>query len=336
MYVSNRKLLTGTFTGHIVLAVLAGVMSTGYSWSDPGDVRWTYTTDIDSNPESGVDSSPAIGLDGTIYFGSDDGHLYALNQDGQLRWSFAAGGQVETPAIGDDGTIYFSCRDGDLYAVTRDGDLLWRTSVGFDTSGNQAVAAPAIGYDGTIYAAAGELLALAPDGSIKWRAGLPTPSVGAPSISPNGAIYVPTGGPWNPFEGYLCAFSVEGAPLWQRELDGALAYNSPAIDGEGNLFVGTILNSLYSFDSEGTERWSYQPIPTSTYDGNAWGSSALGETELIFHPISNYFYMTALDQDGTEVWRQSLALNATRWSDQETESSRRTVHSISKATTSGA
>jgi len=36
-------------------------------------------------------SSPAIGSDGTIYFGSLDGNLYAVDPAGALKWNYQAG-----------------------------------------------------------------------------------------------------------------------------------------------------------------------------------------------------------------------------------------------------
>ena len=36
-----------------------------------------------------IHSSPAIGSDGTLYVGSRDNKLYALNPDGTKKWEFA-------------------------------------------------------------------------------------------------------------------------------------------------------------------------------------------------------------------------------------------------------
>ena len=41
-------------------------------------LKWRYKT------HAAVYSSPAIGTDGTIYVGSDDGYLYAVNASGNL------------------------------------------------------------------------------------------------------------------------------------------------------------------------------------------------------------------------------------------------------------
>jgi outer membrane protein assembly factor BamB len=54
-----------------------------------------------------IRSSPAVAPDGSVYFGSADNNLYALNPDGTKRWAFAAGNIIESsPAIGSDGTIF--------------------------------------------------------------------------------------------------------------------------------------------------------------------------------------------------------------------------------------
>ncbi|MDP6716694.1 MAG: PQQ-binding-like beta-propeller repeat protein, partial [SAR202 cluster bacterium] len=45
-----------------------------------------------------VFSSPAIGVEGTIYVGSWDNSLYAINPDGSQSWSFQTGGAIWSSA----------------------------------------------------------------------------------------------------------------------------------------------------------------------------------------------------------------------------------------------
>jgi hypothetical protein len=53
--------------------------------------------------------SPAVGADGTIYMGSDDNRLYALNPDGTLKWFYQTDDLIRSsPAIGANGTIYIA------------------------------------------------------------------------------------------------------------------------------------------------------------------------------------------------------------------------------------
>ena len=69
-----------------------------------------------------MDSSPAIGTDGTIYVGSRDKNLYAINPDGSKKWAFKTGNWVTSPpAIGSDGTIYVGSKDKNLYPISPDG-----------------------------------------------------------------------------------------------------------------------------------------------------------------------------------------------------------------------
>ena len=90
-----------------------------------GVLNWRYRVE-----EWEVRSSPAIGSDGTIYFGSDDGYLYALDRSGALEWRYETGLPVRSsPAIGADGTIYFGSDDGYLYALDRNGALNWRYEI---------------------------------------------------------------------------------------------------------------------------------------------------------------------------------------------------------------
>ena len=69
-----------------------------------------------------MNSSPAIGSDGTVYVGSSDKKLYAINgKSGVKLWEFKTGGSIygvrSSPAIGSDGTVYVGSVDNKLYAI---------------------------------------------------------------------------------------------------------------------------------------------------------------------------------------------------------------------------
>ena len=54
--------------------------------ANTGTQKWELVTGGE------VNSSPAVGADGTIYVGSFDDNVYALNPDSTLEWEFATGG----------------------------------------------------------------------------------------------------------------------------------------------------------------------------------------------------------------------------------------------------
>ena len=104
---------------------------------------WSYSTG------GGVTSSPAIDVDGTVFIGSIDSKVYALNGLASvLRWSYSTGGGItSSPAIGTDGTVYIGSSDKRVYALSGlTGTQRWN----FSTGGSVA-SSPAIGTDGTIY-----------------------------------------------------------------------------------------------------------------------------------------------------------------------------------------
>ncbi|MGD0074413.1 MAG: PQQ-binding-like beta-propeller repeat protein, partial [Candidatus Binataceae bacterium] len=114
--------------------------------NNSGSLRWKFTAG------NAVESSPTIGSDGTIYFGSDDGNLYAVDPYGNLKWNFTTQNSsiVRTaPVIGADGTIYFGVEGGrsygGIYALNPDGSEKWFSLVEFDVDSS-----PAIGSDGSI------------------------------------------------------------------------------------------------------------------------------------------------------------------------------------------
>src|SRR5471030_548532 len=96
----------------------ANSLGTGIAGSggSNGKLRWSFPT------LGYIDSSPAVGADKTIYVGSSDGNLYAINPDGTQKWAFPTQSAIESsPLIGPDGTIYVGSDDFNVYAIRPDG-----------------------------------------------------------------------------------------------------------------------------------------------------------------------------------------------------------------------
>lgn len=78
-------------------------------------------------------SSPVV-ANGTVYVGSSDGTVYALDAaSGAVSWRFQTTDRVRaTPAVAD-GVVYIGSWDGYLYALKADtGTLVWKTLLGSD------------------------------------------------------------------------------------------------------------------------------------------------------------------------------------------------------------
>jgi eukaryotic-like serine/threonine-protein kinase len=85
-----------------------------------------------------VVSSAAV-VNDTLYIGSTDHNLYALNaSDGRLRWKFQTGSRVTSSPAVSEGTAYFASYDSNFYAVDiATGKLQWQ----FKTGGEHRFAA---------------------------------------------------------------------------------------------------------------------------------------------------------------------------------------------------
>ena len=112
---SKRTLLAG----FLAIFLLVGLV--GWPNCSPavdGTLKWVYPTGGE------VSSSPAIAPNGTIYVGSNDHNLYAINPNGTKKWSYTTGNLVySSPAIASDGTIYVGSANGKIYAIEGHSEL---------------------------------------------------------------------------------------------------------------------------------------------------------------------------------------------------------------------
>ena len=148
----------------------------------PGiDLDWSYTT---GGP---VDSSPAV-AGGTVYIGSGDGNVYALNAaTGALDWSYTTGGPVDSSPAVASGTVYVVSEDGNVYALSAAaGALDWSYATGGPGDSSPAVA------DGLVYIGTSEHVdALsAATGAAAWTYDLSFSASLSCAAVANGVVYI--------------------------------------------------------------------------------------------------------------------------------------------------
>lgn len=201
--------------------------------------------------------SPAVAADGTIYAASDDKNLYALSPEGKRKWVFKTGGPVDSsPAIAADGTIYVGSYDKNLYAITPEGKQKWVFTGGY------SFYTPALAADGTIYAANHDmkLYALTPEGKLKWLVEMSCGVLNAassPALGPDGTVYV--GG----CDNQLHAYTPAGKSQWEVTVSGDAVLSAPALGADGTIYVANQdsrreIVTLYAFTPQGKLKWSFE------------------------------------------------------------------------------
>ena len=100
-------------------------VTTGQPLTGPAVVKWTFHTD------GRVISSPAV-VGGTVYFGSTDGNVYAVDTGtGTRRWAFKTGSRVTSSPAVSGGLVYVGSYDGNFYAIDAGtGALRWKFATG--------------------------------------------------------------------------------------------------------------------------------------------------------------------------------------------------------------
>ncbi len=257
-------------------------------------------------------SSPALGADGTIYVGSLDGNLYALNPEGSLKWKYPTGSYIDSsPTVGADGTIYVGSWDNNLYALTDNGtscSLKWKYA-----TGAAIASSPAIGADGTIYVGSNDynLYALTDNGTSaksKWSYTTGSYISSSPAVDANGMIYV---GSWD--DNLYCIYPEDGWIDFVHQTGNAIN-SSPTIGADGAIYIASLDHFIYALNMNGYMSWGYYTgamvesssaldadgtIYIGCDDHNLYALSSEGELKWTFTTEGNVRSSPAIGADGT-------------------------------------
>ena len=217
---------------------------------------------------------------GTVYVGSDDGYLYALEaQTGALKWKFATQGIVRSQPFIAGGLVYVVSDDGFLYAAdARAGAQTWRTDIGNSvarevreklttdtnpTGWDYKQSSPIVA-DGVVYVGSldGKIYALAADtGRIIWTF-VTGGKVRATPVIVDGTIFI---GSWD-----KCFYALDAATgelRWKTMVLGQV--QSTALVANGLVYIASRKASVAALDIQtGKYTWEY------SYGPNLWVESS--------------------------------------------------------------
>lgn len=244
-------------------------------------------------------TSAATVADGTVYIGSANKRLYAVDtESGQEKWHFETKDIVRsTPAVAN-GMVFIGGYDQSVYAVdAKNGALKWK----YDTL-RPVVSSPLV-VDGTVYIGSrcADLFAFdAATGEIKWKFFYWSSWVESSARTREGVLYVGS----SDFQQLFAINAATGRKVWNFDTDGS-AWSTPAVTDK-RVYVGAVgvLNyfiphhgGFFAVDrATGKVVWHYPfaAIPGSNTYGVA-SSPAVDHGLVFFGSLDGTFYAFRTD-----------------------------------------
>ncbi len=254
--VADGIVYASSFDGYIY-ALDAGSGTVRWKFKTGGERRYAGThlhgfTPVDERMPDPFDlylSSPAV-ADQTVYAGSGDGNVYALDaRTGDVRWKFKTGDVVHaSPAIAN-GTVYVGSWDRYFYALdAATGHLRWRFLTGDDRAIHNQIgiqSSAAVG-GGLVYFGCRDshLYALdAASGQLRWS--IPTHGswvIASPALRAHDLYFATSDSGL-----FYDVDATTGAVRFKLDFKGWPTFSSPAIAGR-MVYVGSHVGLLRAID----------------------------------------------------------------------------------------
>jgi outer membrane protein assembly factor BamB len=237
-------------------------------------LKWKFKTN------GAVVSSPAIAQN-TVYVGSNDDYLYAINLSaGTERWKFKTGSRVASSPAVYSGRVYVGSYDGNIYALdARTGQLRWKFSSkgehrftathlhGMDPAAESMpdpfdfyLSSPTVAEE-TVYVGSGDgnVYALdAASGVLRWSFKTGNVVHASPAVA-NNTVFI---GSWDSF--FYALDAKTGNVRWRFKtgedpaIFNQVGIQSSAIVAGGLVYFGCRDANLYALDATtGTKVWSF-------------------------------------------------------------------------------
>ena len=279
-------------------------------------VKWKFPTG------DRIISSP-VAEGKVLYFGGDDGNIYAVDSEtGRQIWKRTTGGPTPcTPAVAN-GTVYAGSYDGKFYALNaQTGAIKWKFATEgerrFEAKGihglqpkNQTIAdqydiflsSPVV-VQGAVYFGSGDgnLYALdAATGELKWKFKTGDVIHASPAYA-DGVLFV---GSWDSY--FYAVDAATGKEKWRFHggedalIHNQVGFQSSAAVVDGMVYVGCRDSNLYALEAAtGKEKWKF-------FNELSWVivSPAIKDGKVIFATSDSSLYHVVDAATGKSVLKQ--------------------------------
>lgn len=297
------RVLQGTMEGYLYSLNLAGTKHSLVAWK--------------FHAEGAVNTAVTL-ADGNVYFGSNDGVLYALKEsDGSLIWETridpvekGARKQFTVPLV-LGGKLYVGSANKHVYCLdAASGKIEWRTELS-----DWIRSKPAMTSKGLLVASVdGKIASLSrTNGKIQWSKTFSTHQIYSDLVAAGDSILV------NDSDLWLRRLSASGEVLWKRSLlnayekeegqriftdvlSGGTYYQSKPTAADGKVYFGNAAGFLFGVDAEtGEEIWKFE------MGGAISVGPAIGEGKVFAGQQGGERFFYCVDAaTGALVWKQTV------------------------------
>jgi len=279
-------------------------------------VKWKFATG------DRIVSSPVF-ANNLVYFGGDDGNIYAVNADtGAQQWKYPTGAPVPTTPAVADGTLYAGSYDGKFYALdAKTGQTKWKFATEgerrFEAKGlhglqpkNQTIAdnfdiflsSPVVAQK-TVYFGSGDGNVYAVDvgsGDLKWKFKTGDVVHASPAYA-DGTLYF---GSWDSY--FYAVDATTGKEKWRFHggedslIHNQVGFQSSPMIANGVVYTGCRDSNVYALDAAtGKEKWRFN-------NEMSWvnSSPALADGKLFFATSDSSLYHAIDVGTGKPVYKQ--------------------------------